>query len=104
MQPLGLDRLHGMGLHPVAGQERPAEMEERLPVARVDGRDEIAVPIGPLFVGVPIPAGTHEVALVYHAPAYKSWLLAAGALVLLSIAVKRRQVEAAIDRLPLPRG
>jgi hypothetical protein len=72
--------------------------------ARVDGRDEIAVPIGPLFVGVPIPAGTHEVALVYHAPAYKSWLLAAGALVLLSIAVKRRQVEAAIDRLPLPRG
>lgn len=71
--------------------------------ARVDGREEIAVPIGPLFVGVPIAAGTHEVALVYHAPAYKSWLLVAGMLGLLTIAVKRRQVEAAIDRLPLPR-
>jgi hypothetical protein len=47
--------------------------------ARVDGRDVPTYPAAGLYFAVPVPAGTHEVALEYRAPGFRMGLALAAA-------------------------
>jgi hypothetical protein len=65
-------------------------------IARVDGRPVAPYPAAGIFFAVPVPTGTHTIALDYHAPGFIAGLLVAAGwtLVAATLASMRRRAQA----------
>lgn len=62
--------------------------------ARLDGQPVATMMLAPSYLGVAVPPGKHRLTLGYRAPAWGSWLLAFGCLVLVAaFLIERRLVQ-----------